>query len=94
MMYLGCRSAAARFRSQRPSWKIAIVETQTRLGGRAYTKRPDGFDHSIDVGAQWIHGTIGNPLVDDSASGSDAPVLPSSPRKSFLKHFCKLLLNI
>jgi hypothetical protein len=40
-----------------------LLEARNRLGGRIYQERlPNG--HLIDVGANWIHGTTDNPIMD------------------------------
>ncbi|KAJ4302373.1 hypothetical protein N0V88_002517 [Collariella sp. IMI 366227] len=43
--------------------RVTILEARNRLGGRIYQERlPNG--HLIDVGANWIHGTTDNPIMD------------------------------
>jgi hypothetical protein len=44
-------------------FKVTILEGRDRLGGRLHQERlPNG--HLIDVGANWIHGTSSNPILD------------------------------
>lgn len=44
-------------------FRVTILEARNRLGGRIYQERlPNG--HLIDVGANWIHGTTDNPIMD------------------------------
>ncbi|KAK4104511.1 FAD/NAD(P)-binding domain-containing protein [Parathielavia hyrcaniae] len=47
----------------RNGFQVAILEARNRLGGRIFQERlPNG--HLIDVGANWIHGTNDNPIMD------------------------------
>jgi monoamine oxidase len=39
-----------------------VIEARDRIGGRIHTDRSFGF--AVDLGASWIHGVTGNPLVD------------------------------
>jgi monoamine oxidase len=41
---------------------VTVVEARDRIGGRMFTNTSLGVP--IDLGAAWIHGTEGNPLVD------------------------------
>lgn len=41
---------------------LTILEAQDRVGGRVYTQRLGGAP--IEIGAQWIHGEVGNPLYE------------------------------
>ncbi|KAK4138894.1 FAD/NAD(P)-binding domain-containing protein [Trichocladium antarcticum] len=44
-------------------FRVTILEARNRLGGRIYQERlPNG--HLFDVGANWIHGTTDNPIMD------------------------------
>lgn len=42
--------------------KVLVVEARDRLGGRIWTDESLGAP--LDLGAAWIHGTKGNPLVE------------------------------
>lgn len=42
---------------QTAGWEVVVLEARDRIGGRVWTR--DG----IDLGAQWIHGTEGNPIT-------------------------------
>ncbi len=42
--------------------QVTVLEARERIGGRAWTDTSLGVP--IDLGAAWIHGTDGNPLVD------------------------------
>eukprot|EP00927_Polykrikos_kofoidii_P067132 TRINITY_DN62648_c0_g1_i1.p1 TRINITY_DN62648_c0_g1~~TRINITY_DN62648_c0_g1_i1.p1 ORF type:complete len:461 (+),score=65.57 TRINITY_DN62648_c0_g1_i1:24-1385(+) len=42
--------------------RVAVLEAGGRVGGRACTVEING--HVVDVGAGWIHGVQGNPLVE------------------------------
>ncbi|KAK4158532.1 hypothetical protein C8A00DRAFT_10699 [Chaetomidium leptoderma] len=47
----------------RNGFRVTILEARNRLGGRIYQERlPNG--HLVDVGANWIHGTTNNPIMD------------------------------
>lgn len=47
----------------RNGFRVTILEGRNRLGGRIHQERlPNG--HLIDVGANWIHGTTDNPIMD------------------------------
>lgn len=47
----------------RNGFQVTILEGRDRVGGRIHQERlPDG--HLIDVGANWIHGTTENPIMD------------------------------
>ncbi|CAG0914238.1 unnamed protein product [Notodromas monacha] len=43
-----------------------MILAQDRVGGRIWTV-PDG-DHVVELGAQWIHGEVGNSLFDFSSA--------------------------
>jgi polyamine oxidase len=50
---------------------VVVLEARERIGGRIHTDRSLGF--AAELGANWIHGTTGNPLVDlAKASGARA----------------------
>jgi polyamine oxidase len=40
---------------------VTVLEARDRIGGRAWTS--DVLGPPVDLGASWIHGTTGNPLV-------------------------------
>ncbi len=42
--------------------KVKVLEARDRLGGRICSWDVDGV--AVDLGASWMHGTIGNPLLD------------------------------
>ncbi|KAH6840690.1 hypothetical protein B0I37DRAFT_220980 [Chaetomium sp. MPI-CAGE-AT-0009] len=47
----------------RNGFRVTILEARNRLGGRVFQERlPNG--HLIDIGANWIHGTTENPIMD------------------------------
>jgi hypothetical protein len=47
----------------RNGFRVTILEGRNRLGGRVWQERlPNG--HLADVGANWIHGTTDNPIMD------------------------------
>ncbi|KAL2822820.1 flavin-containing amine oxidase [Aspergillus cavernicola] len=41
---------------------VTVLEARDRIGGRVHQSSQLGFP--LDVGASWIHGTQGNPIVD------------------------------
>jgi monoamine oxidase len=41
--------------------RVTVIEARDRIGGRAWSS--DALGPPIDLGASWIHGTTGNPLV-------------------------------
>jgi monoamine oxidase len=43
--------------------KVIVVEARNRTGGRVWTNR-DWEGMPVDLGASWIHGHVGNPLVE------------------------------
>jgi monoamine oxidase len=42
---------------------VVVVEARDRIGGRTWTAEIAGAP--VDLGASWIHGPFGNPLVDE-----------------------------
>ncbi|MBX7433593.1 FAD-dependent oxidoreductase [Mycobacterium sp. Y57] len=49
---------------------VTVVEARDRIGGRTWTDTSLGI--AVDLGAAWIHGTDGNPLVAlAAAAGAD-----------------------
>ncbi|KAG7289741.1 hypothetical protein NEMBOFW57_006117 [Staphylotrichum longicolle] len=58
--FAGLRCADVLLRS---GFRVTVLEARNRLGGRIFQERlPNG--HLIDVGANWIHGTTDNPIMD------------------------------
>ncbi|BBZ45334.1 amine oxidase [Mycobacterium parmense] len=43
-------------------WPVRVIEARDRIGGRVCTDR--GWGTPLEMGASWIHGTTGNPLVE------------------------------
>ncbi len=43
-------------------YEVTILEARNRIGGRVWTD--DRLGVPLDIGASWIHGDVGNPLVD------------------------------
>lgn len=54
----GMAGLAAVDRLSRAGAETVLVEARDRIGGRVWTAAP-----GIDLGASWIHGPVGNPLV-------------------------------
>ena len=42
--------------------EVVVLEAQNRIGGRLFTDRSLGFP--FEIGAGWIHGSEGNPIVE------------------------------
>jgi monoamine oxidase len=42
-------------------WEVVVLESRDRIGGRTHTI--DLAGHPLDLGASWVHGPIGNPLM-------------------------------
>jgi polyamine oxidase len=61
----GMSGLAAARRLADAGMTVTVVEARSRLGGRTWTDTSLGGP--IDVGAAWIHGSEGNPLVDLAA---------------------------
>lgn len=64
----------------RHGFRVTIIEARNRLGGRIHQERLPN-SHFVDMGANWIHGTEDNPILDmakvtDTAvQGFDHPAL-------------------
>ncbi|MGZ4512667.1 MAG: FAD-dependent oxidoreductase, partial [Mycobacterium sp.] len=43
-------------------WPVRLIEARNRIGGRVCTNRD--WDVPVEMGASWIHGTTGNPLLE------------------------------
>jgi len=54
--------------------EVTVFEARDRIGGRVWTD--DRLGIPLDLGASWIHGTNGNPLVD-LAKGLDQRLIPT-----------------
>ena len=74
------------------SYNVIVFEARDRIGGRVDTKRKWGFplDYGIrsgkkgtDVGANFIHGTTGNPITDVAEKVGSTFVNPIALKKFF-----------
>lgn len=54
-------------------WPVRVLEARDRIGGRVYTNRDWGVP--LEMGASWIHGTTGNPLME-LAQKAQAQLVP------------------
>jgi hypothetical protein len=45
-------------------FQVTILEGRDRLGGRVHQTYVPNTDHLVDIGANWIHGTENNPILD------------------------------
>lgn len=61
----GMAGLAAAHRLADAGVKVTVLEARERIGGRMWTDTSLGVP--IDLGAAWIHGTDGNPLVELAA---------------------------
>ncbi|MGZ4516193.1 MAG: flavin monoamine oxidase family protein, partial [Mycobacterium sp.] len=43
-------------------WPVRVIEARDRIGGRVHTDH--GWGAPLEMGASWIHGTAGNPLME------------------------------
>jgi len=68
----GMAGLAAVDRLSRAGVETVLVEARDRIGGRVWTAAP-----GIDLGASWIHGPVGNPLVPlaEAAGAKRVPFL-------------------
>jgi monoamine oxidase len=57
----GASGLAAARRLVEAGQTVTVLEARDRIGGRAWTS--DALGPPLDLGASWIHGTTGNPLV-------------------------------
>lgn len=55
-------------------WPVRVIEARDRIGGRVHTDRAWGVP--LDMGASWIHGAAGNPLVE-LANKAQARLVPT-----------------
>jgi len=58
----GIAGLAAASQLQAEGWEVIVLEARDRVGGRIHTDR--SWDIPIELGANWIHGTEDNPLMD------------------------------
>ena len=59
----GIAGLAAARRLAEAGEEVVVLEAQRRIGGRIYTVQ-DAATGPIELGASWLHGTRGNPMVD------------------------------
>jgi len=45
-------------------FKVTVIEGRDRYGGRVSQQRMPRTGNTVDMGANWIHGTTGNPIND------------------------------
>jgi len=58
----GMAGLAAAANLQKQGCKVVVLEARQRIGGRMKTDR--SFGCAVDLGASWVHGINGNPLVE------------------------------
>jgi len=57
----GVAGIAAATKLSQAGCAVTLIEARDRLGGRVSTYR--GWGGTVELGAAWVHGTTGNPLV-------------------------------
>ncbi|KDQ08627.1 hypothetical protein BOTBODRAFT_179697 [Botryobasidium botryosum FD-172 SS1] len=70
--------------------RVIILEARSRLGGRVHPFRLSDPKYTVDIGASWIHGVIGNPLVE-IAKKNELPFEIFAPDSVIIKHDGELL---
>jgi len=76
----GVSGAAASRKLRAKGLKVLVLEARDRVGGRLHTIKTDlsdGNEIAVDMGASWIHGSEGNPLVDLVVKKSGLSVFPT-----------------
>lgn len=58
----GMAGAGAASHLKEMGHEVLVLEARNRIGGRIFTDRSGGYP--IDLGAAWIHGSLGNPLIE------------------------------
>jgi monoamine oxidase len=58
----GMAGLAAATNLAKDGYRVIVLEARDRIGGRMRTDRSMGC--AVDLGASWVHGVKGNPLVD------------------------------
>ena len=65
----GMAGLAAAANLKKRGFTVVVLEARNRIGGRMRTDRSLGC--AVDLGASWVHGINGNPLVElATASGA------------------------
>ena len=65
----GMAGLAAAANLKKRGFAVVVLEARDRIGGRMRTDR--SFGCAVDLGASWVHGINGNPLVElATASGA------------------------
>lgn len=58
----GMAGLAAAVSLRKHGFSVVVLEARNRIGGRMRTERSLGC--AVDLGASWVHGINGNPLVE------------------------------
>jgi monoamine oxidase len=88
----GMAGLAAAANLKKRGISVVVLEARNRIGGRMRTDR--SFGCAVDLGASWVHGLNGNPLVDlVTASGARLSRTHFERMSPFDKDGTKLDLN-
>lgn len=64
----GISGLAAAHELSTKGFKVTVVESRDRIGGRLDTVRPEGWKIPVERGASWIHDTAASDLPDRTAA--------------------------
>lgn len=64
--------------------KVTLIEARNRIGGRIHQERSGA--HLVDMGANWIHGTAGNPIMALAGRAHSVVVSPDEDGALFDAH--------
>jgi len=88
----GMAGLAAAANLKKRGLSVVVLEARNRIGGRMRTDR--SFGCAVDLGASWVHGINGNPLVElATASGAKLAQTHFERMRPFDKDGTKLDLN-
>lgn len=62
---------------------IGLIEARNRFGGRIWTRKALICGETIEVGANWIHGTVQNPIYEIMCKTKD--INPNQPNKKLYR---------
>jgi monoamine oxidase len=89
----GMAGLAAATNLRKQGFKVVVLEARKRIGGRMKTDRSLGC--AVDLGASWVHGINGNPLVElANASGAKLARTHFTRMASFDDNGTKVDMNV